>query len=169
MASVQPRSESKPCAERAAQVLSAAHAAYVLRGCAPATAAAVRSLLAGGASVVTRRAVEQLQRLTSLLHRALERSLVPPGAEETAELRALRRPLQRTHDYFQLLLLPVRPCSPVCAALTHTEGLESRHLESRAKASARLDLEVPARWVSPSSRGLWGGDALLLTPVLLET
>ena len=41
-------------------------------------------------------------------------------------------------------------------AFTH-KGLESRHLESRPKASARLDLEVSARWASPLSRGLWGG------------
>jgi hypothetical protein len=48
-------------------------------------------------------------------------------------------------------------------------GLETRH----SKASARLVLEVSAQWVSPSSRGLWGGDALLLSgaapPALLET
>jgi predicted acylesterase/phospholipase RssA len=31
-------------------------------------------------------------------------------------------------------------------------GLESRHLESRPKAAARLDLEVAAGWVSPCSR-----------------
>ena len=42
-------------------------------------------------------------------------------------------------------------------------GLETRHLESRAKAAARLDLEVSAGWVSLSSRDLWGGDALLLS------
>jgi hypothetical protein len=36
-------------------------------------------------------------------------------------------------------------------------------LESRAKEDARLDFEVFAGWVSPSSRGLWGGDALLLS------
>jgi hypothetical protein len=30
-------------------------------------------------------------------------------------------------------------------------------LESRAKAAARVDLEVCAGWVGPSSRGLWGG------------
>ena len=48
-------------------------------------------------------------------------------------------------------------------------GLESRHLESRPYASARLDLEVSAGWVSPPSRGLWGGEALLLsTHNLLE-
>jgi hypothetical protein len=41
--------------------------------------------------------------------------------------------------------------------------LESRRLETRPKAAARLDLEVSAWWVSLSSRGLWGGDALLLT------
>jgi hypothetical protein len=37
------------------------------------------------------------------------------------------------------------------------KGLESRHLESRAKAAARLDLEVSAGWANPLSRGLWGG------------
>jgi hypothetical protein len=42
-------------------------------------------------------------------------------------------------------------------------GLTSRHLESRAKASARLVLKVSAGWLSPSSRGLRGGDALLLS------
>jgi hypothetical protein len=42
-------------------------------------------------------------------------------------------------------------------------GLETRHLESRAKAAARLDLEVSAGWVSLSSRDLWGGDTLLLS------
>jgi hypothetical protein len=41
--------------------------------------------------------------------------------------------------------------------------VESRHLESRAKASARLDLEGSAEWVIQSSRGLWGGDALFLS------
>ena len=38
-------------------------------------------------------------------------------------------------------------------------GLESR----RANAEARLDHEVPAGWASPSSRGTWVGDALLIT------
>jgi hypothetical protein len=41
-------------------------------------------------------------------------------------------------------------------------GLES-HLESRPKAAERLDLEVSEGWASPSSRGLCGGDALLLS------
>jgi hypothetical protein len=45
---------------------------------------------------------------------------------------------------------------------------ESRHLESRPKASARLDLEVSAGWANPSSRGMWGGDAVLLS-ISLET
>jgi hypothetical protein len=41
------------------------------------------------------------------------------------------------------------------------EGLESRHLESRAKAAARLGLEVSAGLGEPIlSRGLRGGDAL---------
>jgi hypothetical protein len=44
---------------------------------------------------------------------------------------------------------------------------KSRHLESRPKAEARLDLEVAAGWAIPPSRGLWGGDALL--PALLKT
>jgi hypothetical protein len=39
---------------------------------------------------------------------------------------------------------------------------------SRRRREARLDLEVSTGWVSPS-RGLRGGDALLLSPVLLET
>jgi hypothetical protein len=55
-------------------------------------------------------------------------------------------------------------CSPPGAAALHQghgKGLES--LESRAKAAARLDLEVSTGWASPSSRGLWGGDALLLS------
>ena len=37
---------------------------------------------------------------------------------------------------------------------TNPGGLESRQFESKAKAAARLDLEVSAAWVSPSSRGL---------------
>jgi hypothetical protein len=43
-----------------------------------------------------------------------------------------------------------------------------RLLESRPKAAARLDVEVPAGWVWTSSRGLWGGDALLLSTAPLE-
>ena len=42
-------------------------------------------------------------------------------------------------------------------------ALESCHLEGRHEAVARLVLEVSAGWVSPSSRGLRGGDALLLS------
>jgi hypothetical protein len=45
-------------------------------------------------------------------------------------------------------------------------GLSSTSLVPTAcsgpKASARLVLEVSAGWASPSSRGLWGGDALPL-------
>ena len=33
---------------------------------------------------------------------------------------------------------------------------KSQGAENRAKASARLDLEVSAGWASPASRGLWG-------------
>ena len=42
----------------------------------------------------------------------------------------------------------------------HGHGLERRFLGSRAKAVARLFLEVSAGWASPVSRGLWDGDAL---------
>jgi hypothetical protein len=35
----------------------------------------------------------------------------------------------------------------------------------QTQAAARLVLEVSAGWVSQSSRGLWGGDALLRRPV----
>jgi hypothetical protein len=37
---------------------------------------------------------------------------------------------------------------------------KSRHLESRGKAAARLDLEVSVGWARPSSRGLWAGVGL---------
>jgi hypothetical protein len=62
----------------------------------------------------------------------------------------------------------VAGCVPACS-LSATDslqnrGLESRHLESRLKAAARLALEVSAGWVIPSSRGLWGENALLLSP-----
>ena len=46
-------------------------------------------------------------------------------------------------------------------------GLESRHLESRPKAAARLDLEVSAGWARAGSRGLWGG-TLCSSPLALE-
>jgi hypothetical protein len=39
----------------------------------------------------------------------------------------------------------------------------SRKVRVGAQATARLDLEVSARWTNPSSRGMWGGDALLLS------
>jgi hypothetical protein len=38
-----------------------------------------------------------------------------------------------------------------------------RHLENRPKAAASLDLEVSAGWGNLPSRGLWGGNALLLS------
>ena len=47
-------------------------------------------------------------------------------------------------------------------------GLESC-FESRALTDARLVLEVAAGWSIPSSRGLWGGDGLLISTTLLET
>jgi hypothetical protein len=46
----------------------------------------------------------------------------------------------------------------------HVLGFGKPPLESRAKAAARWDLYVSAGWVSPSSRGMWSGDALLLSP-----
>jgi hypothetical protein len=33
----------------------------------------------------------------------------------------------------------------------------------QTKVSARLVLEVSAGWATPTSRGMWGGDALLLS------
>ena len=60
----------------------------------------------------------------------------------------------------------LRPLTPEVRALrAKPEGawLESLHLESRPKAQARLGLEVSVRWRSPSSCGLWNGDALLLS------
>ena len=56
-------------------------------------------------------------------------------------------------------------CSPPALLETETLGLESRHLESRAKGAAGLDLEVSAGWVSSPSRGLWGGHGLLLSRI----
>ena len=44
-------------------------------------------------------------------------------------------------------------------------GFGKPPLESRAKAAARLDLEVSAGWVSPSSRGVMGGAMLCLLNV----
>jgi hypothetical protein len=38
-----------------------------------------------------------------------------------------------------------------------------------SKAEARLDLEVSVGWVSPSSRGLWGGTLCCSPSALLET
>ena len=49
-------------------------------------------------------------------------------------------------------------------ALAHVSGLGfGKPARSRHKAAARLDLDVYAGWASPSSCGLWGGDALLLS------
>jgi hypothetical protein len=42
-------------------------------------------------------------------------------------------------------------------------GFGKPPLESRPKTAARLDLEVSEGQVSPTSCGLWGGDALLLS------
>jgi hypothetical protein len=47
-------------------------------------------------------------------------------------------------------------------------GLESRHVESRAKA-ARLDLEAAVGWVCPSSHGLWGVNTLLPSTRAVKT
>jgi hypothetical protein len=58
---------------------------------------------------------------------------------------------------------------PAPGRLQQHPGFESRHLESRPKAAARLDLEVSAGWASPSSRDLWGGDALMLSTGAAET
>jgi hypothetical protein len=54
--------------------------------------------------------------------------------------------------------------TPVLAIQPGTEAQvsppQSRHLESRPKAAARLVLDLSARRASPSSRGLWGGRAV---------
>jgi hypothetical protein len=52
------------------------------------------------------------------------------------------------------------------SALTAAGRTQRRHLESKPQAVARLDLEMTAGWASPSSRGLWRGDALLETETL---
>lgn len=119
-------------------MLPPAHAAYVVQGCAAATAAALRALLSC-VTHVSAQAVRALQRLTSLVQRALQTMLLPPPAvaaaaaveEDTPELRALRRPLQRTHAFFQLLSLPVRAwCPPpLCTRGHHSE----RHRRSRRR------------------------------------
>jgi hypothetical protein len=61
------------------------------------------------------------------------------------------------------------PTTPaLCGASTHCvlstsqRGLE-RHLGSRPKAAARLDLGVSAGRARPSSRATWGADALLFS------
>jgi hypothetical protein len=61
-----------------------------------------------------------------------------------------------------------RVCSSPSSNPAH-KGVETHHVESRANAAARLDLEVSAGWVGPSVRGLWGGDALLLATALLDS
>jgi hypothetical protein len=48
-----------------------------------------------------------------------------------------------------------------CAPYPKPKGLESRLLESRPKASARLALEGSAARASPPSRSLWGGGRAL--------
>jgi hypothetical protein len=48
------------------------------------------------------------------------------------------------------------------------KNLKIEKLESRPKAAARLDLEVSG-WAILSSRGLWGGDAFLLSTDAAET
>ena len=54
---------------------------------------------------------------------------------------------------------------------THCRFLVShrRRGESRPNAAARLDLEVSARWSSPSSRGLWVATLCCSPPAMLET
>jgi hypothetical protein len=42
-------------------------------------------------------------------------------------------------------------------------GKPSPRKQTQDWIAARLDLEVSAGWVRPFSRGLWGGDALLLS------
>jgi hypothetical protein len=57
-------------------------------------------------------------------------------------------------------------CSPPRVGTKSDGGLRAHYLSrlgSGPKASARLGLEGSAGWASPSSRGVWGGDALLLS------
>jgi hypothetical protein len=52
-------------------------------------------------------------------------------------------------------------CSPLALQETEPWGLESRRLESRPKASVRLDLEVSAGWALTSRRhGEGAGDGI---------
>jgi hypothetical protein len=53
--------------------------------------------------------------------------------------------------------LSATPPRQVCSL-----GLESRPARKQSRGRARLGLEVSAGWASPSSHGLWGGDAPLL-------
>jgi 23S rRNA-/tRNA-specific pseudouridylate synthase len=56
-----------------------------------------------------------------------------------------------------------KPSGMASAPAPAEEGTCRLHAtRTRAKAAARLDLDVSVGWASPSSRGLWGGDALLL-------
>jgi hypothetical protein len=68
--------------------------------------------------------------------------------------------LHAPHVRVLLLLGQVREQQPGLSVVPWVE--KALHLESRPKAAARLDIGVSVGWVSQSSRGLWGGDALLL-------
>ena len=46
---------------------------------------------------------------------------------------------------------------------TPNRNYERKTVRHPKEAEARLGLEVSVGWLSPSSRGLWGGDALLLS------
>ena len=67
--------------------------------------------------------------------------------------------------YMQLVRTKQLAPSFIIDSITKNKSVRSRcapaHPETRAKA--RLDLEVCTGWASPSSRGLWGGGALLLS------
>jgi hypothetical protein len=76
------------------------------------------------------------------------RRLLPPAHTPCAPTHAHATPLALTPHREQ--------------ALAHVWVRVWKAATRRPKAAARLDLEVSAGWAIPSSRGLWGGDALLL-------
>jgi hypothetical protein len=117
--------------------------------------------------------------LTDVFHPQLYDCLVQKMPETLAAFKSLAAPDDRKADAaqkrrfsVQLLDQDLGTGKVRATGLDHPAahergaralGLESRHIESRPKAAARLDLEVSAGWASMSSRGLWGGGALLLS------
>ena len=103
-------------------------------------AAAAATVLGALGTTGRTASVAEAQAATMLLHTALK-----------ADPNVLNDP--------QVITTPGR--RPTSAGM----NLVGLGLESRPKESARLDREVSVGWASPSSRGLCGGDALLLSSV----